>query len=67
MNARKTGDLPADLENTRRRLAQWRKRHQAPTPLPESLWAQAVKLAGRYGVSRTARALRGGAGMDFFP
>ena len=57
MNARKTGNLPADLENTRRRLEQWRKRHQAPTPLPESLWAEAVKLAGRYGVSRTARAL----------
>ena len=57
MNARKTGDLPADLENTRRRLEQWRQRHQAPTPLPESLWAEAVKLAGRYGVSRTARAL----------
>lgn len=57
MNARKTGDLPADLENTRRRLEQWRQRSQAPTPLPESLWAQAVKLAGRYGVSRTARAL----------
>jgi hypothetical protein len=57
MNARKTGDLPADLENTRRRLERWRQRHQAPTPLPESLWAEAVKLAGRYGVSRTARAL----------
>jgi hypothetical protein len=57
MNARKTGDLPADLENARRRLEQWRQGHQAPTPLPESLWAQAVKLAGRYGVSRTARAL----------
>ena len=57
MNARKTGEVPADLENTRRRLAQWRQGHQAPTPLPESLWAQAVKLAGRYGVSRTARVL----------
>jgi hypothetical protein len=57
MNAKKTGELPADLENTRRRLEQWRQRHQAPTPLPESLWAEAVKLAGRYGVSRTARAL----------
>jgi hypothetical protein len=60
MNARKTGDLPAGLESTRRRLEQWRQRHQAPTPLPESLWAEAVKLAGRYGVSRTARALRVG-------
>lgn len=57
MNARKTRDLPTDLEKTRRRLEQWRQRHQAPTPLPDSLWAEAVKLAGRYGVSRTARAL----------
>jgi hypothetical protein len=57
MSTRKTRNLPADLENTRRRLEQWRQRHQAPTPLPESLWAEAVKLAGRYGVSRTARAL----------
>ena len=57
MNARKTGDLPGDLENTRRRLEQWRQRHQAPTPLRESLWDEAVKLARRYGVSRTARAL----------
>jgi hypothetical protein len=62
MNARKPGELPADLENARRRLAQWRQRHQAPTPLPESLWAEAVKLAGRYGVSRTARAL----GVGFY-
>jgi len=60
MNARKTGDVPADLENTLRRLEQWRQRPQAPTPLPESRWAEAVKLAGRYGVSRTARALRVG-------
>lgn len=60
MNARKTREVPADLENTLRRLDQWRQRHQAPTPLPESLWAEAVKLAGRYGVSRTARTLRVG-------
>lgn len=57
MSVRRTGNLTADLENTRRRLEQWRQRHQAPTPLPESLWAEAVKLAGRHGVSRTARAL----------
>lgn len=26
--------------------------------IPESLWAAAVKLAGRYGIHRTAKALR---------
>ena len=60
MKTRTTAILPVDLEATRRRLEQWRQRHRAPTPLPESLWAEAVQLAGRYGVSRTARALRVG-------
>jgi hypothetical protein len=30
------------------------------TPIPEWLWARAVKLAGKYGVSRTAPILRVG-------
>ena len=60
MNTRKTGDLPADVEATRRRFEQWRQTRKAHTPIPESLWAAAVKLAGRYGVSRTARVLRVG-------
>ena len=60
MKTRTTAILPVDLEATRRRLEQWRQRHRAPTPLPESLWAEAVQLAGRYGVSQTARALRVG-------
>ena len=58
MNARKTRDLPARLENVRRRFAEWRKAHRARSPLASSLWAAAVKMAGRYGLNRTARALR---------
>jgi hypothetical protein len=58
MNARRTAIVPADLENARRRFEQWRQTHQAPTPIPAALWATAVKLAGRYGISRTARVLR---------
>ena len=57
MNARTTAILPADLEKTRRRFEQWRQRRKVSTPIPESLWAAAVKVAGRYGISRTARAL----------
>jgi hypothetical protein len=48
------------VEATRRRFEQWRQVRKVHTPIPESLWAAAVKLAGRYGISRTARALRVG-------
>ena len=57
MNARKTRDLPAPLEAVRRRFAEWRKTHRARSPLPNSLWAAAVKMAGKYGLYCTARAL----------
>jgi hypothetical protein len=60
MNTRKSADLPADLEGTRRRFEQWRQVRKVHTSIPELLWAAAVKLAGRYGVSRTARVLRVG-------
>ena len=58
MNTRRTAIVPADLENARRRFEQWRQTRHAPTPIPAALWAAAVKLAGRYGISRTARVLR---------
>jgi hypothetical protein len=60
MNARKTAEVPADVEAVRRRFEQWRQTRKAGTPIPESLWAAAVRLAGRYGISRTARTLRVG-------
>ncbi len=58
MNTRTTAELPADLDGARRRFERWRQSRKGHTPIPESLWAAAVKLAGRYGVSRTARVLR---------
>jgi len=57
MNARETHDLPARLDSLRWRFAQWRKIRKAPARIPESLWAAAVKMAGTYGIFRTARAL----------
>jgi hypothetical protein len=60
MKTRKPADLPGDLESSRRRFEQWRRRRRGRTPIPEALWAEAVTLAGRYGVSRTARTLRVG-------
>jgi hypothetical protein len=60
MGTRSTGNLPADLESGRREFEQWRRGRKLHTPIPEWLWARAVKLAGKYGVSRTARILRVG-------
>ena len=57
MNARKTRDVPAPLEDVRRRFAEWRRTHRARSRLPNSLWAAAVKMAGKYGLHCTARAL----------
>jgi hypothetical protein len=50
--------LPAKLARGRRRFERWRRAHQPPTRLPESLWSLAVELAREYGLSRTSRILR---------
>lgn len=60
MKTRRAADLPADLESSRRRFEQWRQRRKGHSRIPDALWAEAVTLAGRYGVSRTARTLRVG-------
>ncbi|HEY9162143.1 MAG TPA: hypothetical protein VIS94_13790 [Desulfomonilia bacterium] len=39
-------------------LSVWRKAHRPHTPLPPELWDQAVNLATRQGLWKTARALR---------
>ena len=60
MATRSTGNLPAELESGRRQFEQWRRGRKLHAPIPEWLWARAVKLADKYGVSRTARILRVG-------
>jgi len=49
---------PVQLDNVRRRFEAWRRTRTARTRIPDSLWAAAVKVAGRYGVHRTAKTLR---------
>ncbi|NQU26069.1 MAG: hypothetical protein HQ567_32690 [Candidatus Nealsonbacteria bacterium] len=58
MSSRKTGDLPARLVSLRQRFERWRRTRKVRSRIPEPLWASAVKLAGRYGTHRTAKALR---------
>ena len=62
MRARGTRDLPARLEGLRRRFERWRRTRQGRARIPETLWAAATRVAGRYGVNRTARAL----GLDYY-
>ena len=57
--SRKNGrELPARLEGVRRRFERWRRTRELRTRIPDSLWASAVKVAGTYGIHRTAKALR---------
>jgi hypothetical protein len=60
MGTKRARDLPAELEGVRRRFEVWRRMRKGRSRIPEPLWASAVKLAARYGVHRTAKALRVG-------
>jgi len=55
------GAVPARLEAVRRRFELWRTTRKGHSPIPDPLWASAVKLAGVYGLCRTARTL----GLDY--
>jgi hypothetical protein len=55
--AKTASPLPAPLAHAARRFAAWR-RTRTTRRIPEELWSLAAELGARYGVSRTARALR---------
>src|SRR5437660_9600162 len=46
-----------DVEQARRRFAEFRQAHAVRSRLPEELWATAAKLARRDGITATARVL----------
>lgn len=62
MKPRKTRSLPAQLEAVRRRFERWRRSHRPRARIPDSLWAVAVRTAGRHGIHCTARTLR----LDYY-
>lgn len=61
MKSKKTAVIPARLEAGRQRFARWRRTRKGHSRIPDPLWTAAVKLAGTYGLCRTARAL----GLDY--
>jgi hypothetical protein len=62
MGIQKTGTLPKRLEGLRRRFELWRGTHKGRSRIPEAIWGSAVKMAGAYGLHRTAKALR----LDYY-
>ena len=54
---REPRNTPAELIEQRAKLDAWRQVNPSRSKLPESFWAEAVSLAQRHGVNRTARAL----------
>ena len=61
MRSGKTQAIPARLEAGRRRFERWRRTRKGHSRIPEALWTSAAKLAGVYGLCRTARTL----GLDY--
>ena len=54
---RATTAVPAGMRRVHRRFEHWRSMQKARLPIPEPLWAAAVKLAQDHGVFRTAQVL----------
>jgi hypothetical protein len=50
------------LAGVRRRFEAWRATHERRSRIPAPLWRSAVKMAGLYGLHRTATALR----LDYY-
>jgi len=59
---RRRSDVEAELSLVAERLGHWRQLRKRGERIPVALWGQAVELASRYGVNRTARAL----GLDYY-
>src|SRR5450755_2306404 len=55
--AQETAHYRDEVEQVRRRFAEWRSTHAVRSRLPEELWAAAVELVQRDGMDATARAL----------
>jgi len=58
MGAKGRRGLPTRLEGVRRRFDTWRRTRRVRSPIPDTLWTSAVRMAGAYGLHRTAKALR---------
>lgn len=58
MQRKETRGVPGRLEGIRRRFQHWRRTRKIRSRIPDRLWASAVKMAGTYGIHRTAKVLQ---------
>jgi hypothetical protein len=49
--------VPTDMQKVYQRFEHWRRSRPGKLPIPETLWAAAVKMAQAHGVCRTAQVL----------
>jgi hypothetical protein len=54
--------LPLPLQRAAERFQRWRSVRRGRAPIPKPLWTLATRLAGRFGVSRTAATLK----LDYY-
>jgi len=58
MEHEKTPALPSPLESVQYQFEKWRETRKSPRePIPEYLWAAAVRLLNQYSINQIARAL----------
>ena len=62
MGTSKREPLPPDLVRGQSRFQAWRGLRKPGDPIPQSLWAIAIRLAKAHGVSRTAAVLH----LDYY-
>jgi hypothetical protein len=60
MGGRRSQQVPADLSRAAERFRVWRRMRVRGTRIPDPLWDVALALAGKYGLSRTAAAVKVG-------
>ncbi|HTY63551.1 MAG TPA: hypothetical protein VMG30_14990 [Acidobacteriota bacterium] len=50
------------IDHLQKRFDAWRKSHKPRTRIPDRLWDSAVRIAGQYGLHRTAKVLH----LDYY-
>ncbi len=56
MSERPTVPVPAEMEETRLQLENWRRERKCGQHIPEYLWAKAIELTRQHGLWPAARA-----------
>jgi hypothetical protein len=57
MRGKRDSRVAADMAEVAGQLARWRRSRSPGERIPETLWNSAAELAGRYGLTRTAKTL----------